>query len=203
MVIRVSICISLWLFVCLLLCKSTELYSRNNSQPCIITTWVIESRRLLSCLIILDPSPHHMLLPGRQRAHLRVSPWLPRAEDLPAKYGDDREARPGPNWQPAATWDCAQTRSAKPRQARENKWLLWIRGASENQPPSWNISSTVALNPLTRNSSLWVKHCPLPAGRLNANSPESKMFAWLIPLGLLGADWRLQDLSELLTWTRR
>ena len=114
----VSICISSWLFVCLLW-KSTELYSRNNSQPCMITTWVTESRRLLSCLIILDPSPHHMLLPGRQCAHLRVSPWLPWAEDLPAKYGDDREARPGPNWQPAATWDYAQTRSAKPRQARE------------------------------------------------------------------------------------
>lgn len=101
------------------------LYSRNNSQPCMITTWVTKSRKLLSCLIILDPSPHHMLLPGRQCVHLCVSPWLPRAEDLPAKYGDDREARPGPKWQPGATWNCAQTRLAKPRQARENKWLLF------------------------------------------------------------------------------
>ena len=87
--------------------------------------WATKSRRLLPCLIILDPSPHHMLLPGRQCAHLCVSPWLPRAEDLPAKYGDDREARPGPKWQPGATWNCAQTRLAKPRQARENKWLLF------------------------------------------------------------------------------
>lgn len=42
----------------------------------------------------------------------------------------ERQGRPGPNWQPGATWDCAQTGSAKPRQAGEymitvlHHWVL-------------------------------------------------------------------------------
>lgn len=97
----------------------------ETPQPCMITTWVTKSRRLLFLLNNPWPLPTPHAAP---RETMRIFACLHdchEAEDLPAKYGDDREARPGPKWQPGATWNCAQTRLAKPRQARENKWLLF------------------------------------------------------------------------------